>query len=99
MDFLWAQRHRSSDLMGTVLNVMNGDWVRRGEASFAIMLIFVDAGIGAGIDSYYEYCLKAYVLFGDTTYLDRFNAHYTGIMNHMSRGPAFVDVHMHRSAD
>lgn len=30
MDFLWAQRNRGSDLMGTVLNVHSGDWVRRG---------------------------------------------------------------------
>jgi ER degradation enhancer, mannosidase alpha-like 3 len=46
MDVLWQMRHRSSDLMGTVLNVHSGDWVRR------------DSGVGAGIDSYYEYCLK-----------------------------------------
>jgi Glycosyl hydrolase family 47 len=46
MDGLWQMRHRSSDLMGTVLNVHSGDWVRR------------DSGVGAGIDSYYEYCLK-----------------------------------------
>lgn len=32
MDYLWQQRHRSSDLMGTVLNIHNGDWVRRGDA-------------------------------------------------------------------
>ena len=32
-----------------------------------------DSGVGAGIDSYYEYLLKAYVLLGDETYLDRFN--------------------------
>lgn len=30
MDFLWAQRHRGSDLMGTVLNVHSGNWIRRG---------------------------------------------------------------------
>ncbi|KAI1715825.1 glycosyl hydrolase family 47 domain-containing protein [Ditylenchus destructor] len=35
MDFLWNQRNRGSDLMGTVLNVHSGDWVRR------------DSGIGA----------------------------------------------------
>lgn len=29
--------------------------------------------MGAGIDSYYEYVLKAYVLLGDDTYLSRFN--------------------------
>lgn len=27
MDGLWRIRHRSSDLMGTVLNVQSGDWV------------------------------------------------------------------------
>lgn len=27
MDELWRMRHRSSDLMGTVLNVQSGDWV------------------------------------------------------------------------
>ena len=31
MDYLWNQRHRSSDLMGTVINIQNGDWIRRGE--------------------------------------------------------------------
>jgi mannosidase alpha-like ER degradation enhancer 3 len=29
--------------------------------------------VGAGIDSYYEYCLKAYILLGDDRYLGRFN--------------------------
>lgn len=61
MDSLWSLRHRSSNLMGTVLNVDSGDWVRR------------DSGVGAGIDSYYEYCLKAYVLLGESRYLSRFN--------------------------
>lgn len=32
-----------------------------------------DSGVGAGIDSYYEYLLKAYVLLGDEGYLERFN--------------------------
>lgn len=84
MDYLWAQRHRSSDLMGTVLNIHNGDWIRR------------DSGVGAGIDSYYEYCLKAYILLGDDLYLERFNKHYTAVMKYVSQGPMLVDVHMHR---
>jgi len=49
-------RHRGTDLMGSVLNVNSGDWVRR------------DSGVGAGIDSYYEYCLKAYILLGNYSY-------------------------------
>lgn len=84
MDYLWQQRHRSSDLMGTVLNIHNGDWIRR------------DSGVGAGIDSYYEYCLKAYILLGDDLYLERFNKHYTAVMKYISNGPMLLDVHMHR---
>ncbi|VDM75927.1 unnamed protein product [Strongylus vulgaris] len=84
MDFLWAQRHRTSDLMGTVLNVHSGDWVRR------------ESGIGAGIDSYYEYCLKAYILLGDKSFLERFDRHYEAVMRYVNKGPLFVDVHMHR---
>lgn len=80
MDYLWHQRHRSSDLVGTVLNIHSGDWVRR------------DSGVGAGIDSYYEYLLKAYILLGDDTYLTRFNKHYDGIMKYISQGPLLVDV-------
>ncbi|GFT25682.1 ER degradation-enhancing alpha-mannosidase-like protein 3 [Nephila pilipes] len=84
MDYLWQQRHRTSDLMGTVLNIHNGDWIRR------------DSGVGAGIDSYYEYCLKAYILLGDDVYLERFNKHYSAVMKYISQGPLLVDVHMHR---
>ncbi|GIZ05091.1 hypothetical protein CEXT_573722 [Caerostris extrusa] len=84
MDYLWQQRHRTSDLMGTVLNIHNGDWIRR------------DSGVGAGIDSYYEYCLKAYILLGDDVYLERFNRHYSAVMKYISQGPLLVDVHMHR---
>ena len=36
-------------------------------------LLSTDSNVGAGIDSYYEYCLKAYILLGDETYLERFN--------------------------
>lgn len=84
MDYLWEQRHRSSDLVGTVINIHNGDWVRR------------ESGVGAGIDSYYEYVLKAYILLGDDEYLDRFNKHYSAVMKYISQGPLLVDVHMHK---
>ncbi|XP_037074599.1 ER degradation-enhancing alpha-mannosidase-like protein 3, partial [Pollicipes pollicipes] len=84
MDSLWEQRHRGSDLVGTTINVHSGDWVRR------------DSGVGAGIDSYYEYCLKAYILLGDERYLKRFNRHYEAVMKYISQGPMLLDVHMHR---
>ncbi|CRL00773.1 CLUMA_CG014027, isoform A [Clunio marinus] len=84
MDALWKIRNRSSDLMGTVLNVHSGDWIRR------------DSGVGAGIDSYYEYLLKSYILLGDERYLSRFNRHYNAIMKYIRQGPILLDVHMHR---
>lgn len=84
LDSLWDRRHRGTDLMGTVLNVETGEWVRR------------ESGVGAGSDSYYEYLMKAYILLGDTTYLDRFNKHYSSVMQYISRGPFLIDVHMHR---
>lgn len=84
MDALWKIRNRSSDLMGTVVNVHSGDWIRR------------DSGVGAGIDSYYEYCLKSYILLGDERYLSRFNRHYNAIMKYIRQGPMLLDVHMHR---
>ena len=37
------------------------------------MCMLTESGVGAGIDSYYEYVLKAYILLGDDTYLERFN--------------------------
>lgn len=70
--------------MGTVLNVHSGDWIRR------------ESGVGAGIDSYYEYCLKSYILLGDERYLARFNRHYNAIMKYISQGPMLLDVQMHR---
>lgn len=35
--------------------------------------LFSDSGVGAGIDSYYEYLMKAYILLGDNVFLERFN--------------------------
>lgn len=84
MESIWIYRSRYSDLVGTVINIHNGDWVRR------------DSSVGAGIDSYYEYCLKAYILFGDETYLERFNRHYKSIMQYMNQGPMFLSVQMHQ---
>lgn len=84
MEAIWIHRSRASDLVGTVINIHNGDWVRR------------DSSVGAGIDSYYEYCLKAYILLGDDRYLERFNRHYKSIMQYINQGPLFLSVQMHQ---
>uniref|UniRef100_A0A8C5MLJ0 alpha-1,2-Mannosidase n=1 Tax=Leptobrachium leishanense TaxID=445787 RepID=A0A8C5MLJ0_9ANUR len=84
MDFIWEKRQRSSNLVGVTINIHTGDWVRK------------DSGVGAGIDSYYEYLLKAYVLLGDDNYLKRFNTHYDAIMRYISQPPLLLDVHIHK---
>ncbi|XP_043914278.1 ER degradation-enhancing alpha-mannosidase-like protein 3 isoform X2 [Protopterus annectens] len=84
LDVLWDKRQKGSDLVGTVINIHSGDWIRR------------DSGVGAGIDSYYEYLLKAYVLLGDSIYLQRFNTHYAAIMKYVSQPPLLMSVHMHK---
>ncbi|KAK2888411.1 ER degradation-enhancing alpha-mannosidase-like protein 3 isoform X2 [Channa argus] len=83
LDVLWERRQRGSDLVGTVINIHNGEWIRR------------DSGVGAGIDSYYEYLMKAYILLGDNVFLERFNIHYIAIMKYISQPPLLLNVHMH----
>uniref|UniRef100_A0A3B4BMC6 alpha-1,2-Mannosidase n=1 Tax=Periophthalmus magnuspinnatus TaxID=409849 RepID=A0A3B4BMC6_9GOBI len=83
LDVLWNRRQKESDLVGTVINIHNGEWIRR------------DSGVGAGIDSYYEYLMKAYILLGDHVFLERFNIHYNAIMKYISQPPLLLNVHMH----
>jgi mannosidase alpha-like ER degradation enhancer 3 len=82
MEAIWMARHRGHDLVGTTIDINNGQWTRK------------DSGVGAGIDSYYEYCLKYYILLGDTEYLHRFSKHYAAIKKYISNGPLLVDVNM-----
>ena len=44
------------------------------------------SGVGAGLDSFYEYMLKSYVLFGEQEDYDMFNASYAVIKQYMRKG-------------
>lgn len=57
-----------------MIDVNTGKWV--GELS----------GVGAGLDSFYEYLLKAYILFGHIEDYSMFNQTYTVIKQYMRRG-------------
>ena len=61
MEVIWQKRHQGHNLVGTTINIHSGEWTRK------------DSGVGAGIDSYYEYCLKSYILLGQREYLRRFD--------------------------
>jgi ER degradation enhancer, mannosidase alpha-like 1 len=53
-----------------------------------------NSGIGAGIDSFYEYLLKSYVLFGNSKYLHMFNATYEAVNRHLKLGHWYVEGDM-----
>ncbi|KAK5981119.1 ER degradation-enhancing alpha-mannosidase protein 1 [Trichostrongylus colubriformis] len=87
---LWKLRDKNTGLPGNLINIQTGRWV--GYLS----------GVGAGLDSYYEYFLKAYILFGEPRDLQLFNEAYDAILANMRRGrslcnsdgepPLFVNV-------
>lgn len=59
---------------GNVVDIQSGAWT--GHVS----------GLGAGLDSFYEYMLKAFIMFGEKEDLEMFNEAYAAIQNHMRRG-------------
>ncbi|XP_065863179.1 alpha-mannosidase I MNS4 [Euphorbia lathyris] len=82
---LWARRSRLN-LVGAHINVFTGEWTQK------------DAGIGTSIDSFYEYLLKAYLLFGDEEYLFIFQEAYAAAMQYLFNDPWYVEVNMDSAA-
>ncbi|KAI3877938.1 hypothetical protein MKX03_005733 [Papaver bracteatum] len=78
---LWSRRSKL-DLVGAHINVFTGEWTQK------------DAGIGTSIDSFYEYLLKAYILFGDEEYLFMFQEAYRAAMHYLYNDPWYVEVNM-----
>lgn len=82
---LWSKRS-TRDLLGNTLDVTSGAWSNP------------SAGIGAGIDSFYEYALKSYLVFGSAELYGIWNASYKAALTHLRVGPVgpwYGDVNMH----
>ncbi|XP_065909558.1 ER degradation-enhancing alpha-mannosidase-like protein 1 isoform X2 [Dysidea avara] len=73
---LWDHRDPVTGLVGNTLDIQTVQW----ESNLA--------GIGAGMDSFYEYLLKSYVMFGDPDDLYMFNEFYHSIMRYLKKGRA-----------
>ncbi|XP_019181231.1 PREDICTED: alpha-mannosidase I MNS4 isoform X1 [Ipomoea nil] len=82
---LWARRSKIN-LVGAHIDVFTGEWTQK------------DAGIGTSIDSFYEYLLKAHLLFGDEEYLFIFQEAYKAAMNYLYSDPWYVEVNMNSAA-
>ncbi|CAK4078679.1 unnamed protein product [Aphanomyces euteiches] len=79
---LW-ERRSPLDLLGSTINVNTGEWVH------------THTGIGAGLDSFYEYLMKYYIMSGDGEFLDMFNRSYVSIETHLlHRGGYHLEVDM-----
>ncbi|RCV27595.1 hypothetical protein SETIT_5G336600v2 [Setaria italica] len=82
---IWSRRSKLN-LVGAHINVFTGEWTQK------------DAGIGTSIDSFYEYLLKAYLLFGDEEYLYIFQEAYKAAMHYLHHDPWYVEVNMNSGA-
>lgn len=69
-------------LLGKHINIRSGKWV---EAL---------SGIGSNSDSFYEYLLKVYLVFGDVDHWDMFLETYARIGDHVRQGDWYADVDM-----
>ena len=78
---MWARRSEL-DLLGAHINLRTGAWTQ------------ADSGIGRGIDSFFEYMLKAHMLFGGSEYLAVFHDSYHAALRHLKHGSWYIDAHM-----
>ncbi|XP_050255916.1 alpha-mannosidase I MNS5 [Quercus robur] len=78
---LWGMRS-SLNLLGTTLDVVTGDWIE------------YSAGIGAGVDSFYEYLFKAHILFGKEEFWRMFHSAYLAVQKYFRHGPWYHEADM-----
>ena len=78
---MWSIRG-DRDLLGNTLDVQRGTWVVR------------SGGIGAGCDSFFEYLIKAYVMFGDDEYYRMFSDAYVAVMRYYHDDGWYHEAHL-----
>ena len=69
-------------LIGAHLDIMTGQWTHK------------DSGVGTSIDSFYEYLIKSYILYGEDEFLFLFQQAYRSAKALLAKSPWYVDVNM-----
>jgi mannosidase alpha-like ER degradation enhancer 1 len=93
IEALWQSRDNKTGLFGNVMNIKSREWT----STFS--------GVGAGIDSFFEYLLKSYILFEEDSDRVMFESAYATIKQYQRRGrkscnegigthPMYVNVEM-----
>ena len=70
------------DTSGNTLDIQTGKWT--GQIS----------GIGAGMDSYFEYLLKSFILFNEIEDLETFQSSYETIKTYLRKGYLLITSHL-----
>lgn len=78
---LWRRRS-DLDLLGSSIDVASGEWIHS------------HVGIGAGLDSYFEYLLKYHLVSGNSVWLEMFNMSYTAVETHVNHDDMHIEVDM-----
>ncbi|VDN59759.1 unnamed protein product [Dracunculus medinensis] len=81
LEALWQSRS-SLGLVGNHINVQTGEWTA------------TDAGIGAGVDSYFEYLAKGALLFQRPALMRQFNEYVNAINKYVRKSDWFLWVSM-----
>jgi hypothetical protein len=80
MAAIWARRGPITGLIGAGIDALDGNW--RGP----------HAGVGAGIDSFYEYMLKSAIAFDDETLAFAYDALATAVEDHLNHAGTHIEV-------
>ncbi|WVQ80984.1 hypothetical protein IAT38_003091 [Cryptococcus sp. DSM 104549] len=75
---LWNRRS-DHNLLGNTIGATHGQWLMPGLS-----------GVGAGMDSFFEYGIKAAVMLDDDTYMDIFYDSYAAIQTHVRTQDGFI---------
>jgi len=82
LNALWIRRSKLG-LFGNTIDTHTGQWRE------------IDSGIGAGIDSFYEYLLKSYLFFGGKDFYVMFNESYKQVLLYLNHDHWYLPVDMH----
>ncbi|XP_065676424.1 ER degradation-enhancing alpha-mannosidase-like protein 2 isoform X3 [Hydra vulgaris] len=81
LEALWKKRSKIG-LVGNHINVQTGEWTA------------VDSGIGAGVDSYFEYLVKGSTLFSNPRFMEMFQEHSATIKKRLKYNDWYLWVNM-----
>ena len=79
MEALWSRRS-ALNLIGNHINVESGKWTG------------LDATIGSGVDSYFEYLVKAGILFNKPEYVKQFQIYQHSINQFLSQDDWLINL-------